>query len=171
MAFTKIAAAGIGSTGTVTLQNVVVTGTLNVPSITGAASTANVRSDSLVVSGVSTLGVTTLTTLTVTGNAGFTTTSHLTVPKGTSAQRPGTPVSGMIRYNTENQQFEGYAAAWGGFGGASGASGNAVFYENDTSVTASYQITSGKNAMSAGPITLNAGVVVTIPSGSVWTVV
>ena len=166
MAFTKIAAAGIGSTGTVTLQNVVVTGTLNVPIITGAASTANVRTNSLVVSGVSTVGV-----LTVTGNAGFTTTSHLTVPKGTSSQRPGTPVSGMIRYNTENQQFEGYAAAWGGFGGAAGASGNAVFYENDTSVTASYQITSGKNAMSAGPITLNAGVVVTIPSGSVWTVV
>ena len=77
----------------------------------------------------------------------------------------------MIRYNTQNQQFEGYATAWGGFGGAAGASGNAVFYENDTNVTASYQITSGKNAMSAGPIVLNAGVVVTIPAGSVWTVV
>lgn len=171
MAFTKIAAAGIGSTGTVTLENLTITGVLNVPTITGAASTANVRTNSLVVSGVSTLGVTTVTTLTVTGNAGFTTTSHIQIPSGTSAERPGTPTAGMIRYNSENQQFEGYAAAWGGFGGASGASGNAVFYENDTNVTASYQITSGKNAMSAGPITLNAGVVVTIPSGSVWTVV
>jgi hypothetical protein len=112
-----------------------------------------------------------ISTLNVTGNAGFTTTSHIQIPSGTSAQRPGTPTAGMIRYNSENQQFEGYAAAWGGFGGAAGASGNAVFYENDTNVTASYQITSGKNAMSAGPITLNAGVVVTIPSGSVWTVV
>ena len=166
MAFTKIAAAGIGSTGTVTLENLTITGVLNVPIITGAASTANILADSLVVSGVSTVGV-----LTVTGNAGFTTTSHVLIAKGTSAERPGTPVPGMIRYNTENQQFEGYAAAWGGFGGAAGASGNAVFYENDTSVTASYQITSGKNAMSAGPITLDAGVVVTIPSGSVWTVV
>ena len=45
------------------------------------------------------------------------------------------------------------------------------FYENDTNVTASYSITSGKNAMSAGPITLNANIIVTIPSGSVWTVV
>ena len=125
----------------------------------------------IVTSGVSTLGVTTLTTLTVTGNAGFTTTSHIQIPSGTSAERPGTPTAGMIRYNSENQQFEGYAAAWGGFGGAAGASGNAVFYENDTNVTASYQITSGKNAMSAGPITLDAGVIVTIPSGSVWTVV
>ena len=55
--------------------------------------------------------------------------------------------------------------------GASGASGNAVFYENDTNVSASYSITSGKNAMSAGPITINNGVTVTVPSGSVWTVV
>ena len=168
MAFTKIAAAGIGSTGTFTLENLTISGVLNVPTITGAA---YVRTNSLVVSGVSTLGVTTVTTLTVTGNAGFTTTSHIQIPSGTSAQRPGTPTAGMIRYNSENQQFEGYAAAWGGFGGAAGASGNAVFYENDTNVTASYQITSGKNAMSAGPITLNAGVIVTILAGSVWTVV
>ena len=134
--------------------------------VTAGVSTFGGGVSSLNVTGVSTVGV-----LTVTGNAGFTTTSHVLIAKGTSAQRPGTPVAGMIRYNTENQQFEGYAAAWGGFGGAAGASGNAVFYENDTNVTASYQITSGKNAMSAGPITLNAGVVVTIPSGSVWTVV
>ena len=77
----------------------------------------------------------------------------------------------MIRYNTQNQQFEGYATAWGGFGGASGNSGNAVFYENDTNVSSSYTITTGKNAMSAGPITLDASVIVTIPAGSTWTVV
>ena len=52
-----------------------------------------------------------------------------------------------------------------------GATGNPVFYENDTNVTASYTITSGKNAMSAGPITVNNGVTVTIPNGSTWTVV
>jgi hypothetical protein len=65
MAFTKIAAAGIGSTGTVTLQNIVVTGSLNAPSITG--------SNNLNVSGVSTLGNTVVggatTQLIVTGNA------------------------------------------------------------------------------------------------------
>ena len=171
MAFTKIAAAGIGSTGTITLENVIVTGSVNASSITGAASTANIKTDSLVVSGISTLGVTTVTTLNVTGNVAFTTTTYFKIPSGDSAERPGVPTAGMIRYNTQNQQFEGYATAWGGFGGAAGASGNAVFYENDTNVTASYQITSGKNAMSAGPIVLNAGVVVTIPAGSVWTVV
>lgn len=116
-------------------------------------------------------GVSSVTTLNVTGNTTFLSSSNILIAKGTSAQRPGTPVPGMIRYNTENNQFEGYSSAWGGFGGASGAAGNAVFYENDKNVTASYQITSGKNAMTAGPITLNSGVVVTIPSGSVWTVV
>jgi len=54
MAFTKIAAAGIGSTGTVTLQNIIVTGSVSTPSITGAASTENVRTNSLSVSGVAT---------------------------------------------------------------------------------------------------------------------
>jgi hypothetical protein len=63
MPFTKISAAGIGSTGTVTLENIVVTGSLNASNITGAASTATVRSDSLNVTGVSTLGVTSATNL------------------------------------------------------------------------------------------------------------
>ena len=101
----------------------------------------------------------------------FTGTDAVGLPTGTSSQRPASPQAGQIRYNNENQQFEGYSTAWGGFGGASGSSGNAVFYENDTNVTASYSITSGKNAMSAGPITLNANIIVTIPAGSVWTVV
>ena len=68
MAFTKIAAAGIGSTGTVTLENLIITGELNVPIITGAASTANVRTNSLVVSGVSTLGNLVATDGTFSGN-------------------------------------------------------------------------------------------------------
>tara|TARA_B100000965_G_scaffold274940_1_gene232872 strand:+ start:164 stop:550 length:387 start_codon:yes stop_codon:yes gene_type:complete len=59
----------------------------------------------------------------------------------------------------------------GGGGGAVGAGTDKVFYENDISVAASYSISNGKNAMSAGPITLASGVTVTIPNGSVWTVV
>lgn len=43
-------------------------------------------------------------------------------------------------------------------------------YENTQTVTTSYTITSGSSAMSAGPITLAAGVVVSIPSGSRWVV-
>ena len=52
-----------------------------------------------------------------------------------------------------------------------GASTNTVFFENDTAVAVNYQITSGKNAMSAGPIAINAGIEVTVPSGSSWTIV
>ena len=55
-------------------------------------------------------------------------------------------------------------------GGASGGGANQVFYENDQTVTANYTITTGKNAMSTGPITVNSGVTVTVPSGSVWVV-
>jgi hypothetical protein len=43
-------------------------------------------------------------------------------------------------------------------------------YENTQTVTASYTIASGSSAMSAGPITLSAGVTVTVPSGSRWVV-
>jgi len=51
-----------------------------------------------------------------------------------------------------------------------GGGTDAVFVETQTTVTANYTITTNRNAMSAGPVTINSGVVVTIPSGSVWTV-
>ena len=52
-----------------------------------------------------------------------------------------------------------------------GASTNTVFFENDKLVEVGYQITSTKNAMSAGPISVSAGIAVTIPSGCSWTIV
>lgn len=55
--------------------------------------------------------------------------------------------------------------------GARGAGGDSVFYENDQTVDNDYTITSGKNAMSAGPITVSTGVTVTVPTGSTWTIV
>jgi hypothetical protein len=53
---------------------------------------------------------------------------------------------------------------------SAGAIGD-IFYENGQTVSSNYTITSGKNAMSAGPITIDSGVTVTIPSGSTWVVV
>jgi hypothetical protein len=44
-------------------------------------------------------------------------------------------------------------------------------YENAAIISANYSISAGNNAMSAGPITVNSGVTVTVPSGSTWTVV
>ena len=58
-----------------------------------------------------------------------------------------------------------------GGAGASGTGNNQVFFQNDLNVTGSYTIPTGKNAGTFGPVTVNSGVVVTVPSGSVWTVV
>jgi hypothetical protein len=44
-------------------------------------------------------------------------------------------------------------------------------YENSATISANYTIGSGNNAMSAGPITVSSGATVTVPSGSVWTIV
>lgn len=55
--------------------------------------------------------------------------------------------------------------------GAVGGGTDRVFYENDQTVTTAYTITSGKNAMTAGPIAISDGITVTVPSGSTWTVV
>jgi len=56
-------------------------------------------------------------------------------------------------------------------GGGGGSSGFGLLYENNTIAAVSYTITAGKNAMSAGPITVNSGVVITVPVGSVYTIV
>jgi len=102
-------------------------------------------------------------------------TGAIDVAAGTAAERPGTPSAGMIRFNTDDTTFEGYdGSAWGQIGGGGGASGggsDAVFYENGQNVTTDYTITSSTNAMSAGPITVDSGATVTIPSGSTWTIV
>lgn len=55
--------------------------------------------------------------------------------------------------------------------GARGGGADLIFYENDQVVTTDYSITPGKNAMSAGPITIADGADVVIPTGSVWTIV
>ena len=56
-------------------------------------------------------------------------------------------------------------------GGATGGGSDAVFHNNDQTVTTNYSIPSGQNSMSAGPISINSGVTVTVPSGSEWTIV
>lgn len=56
-------------------------------------------------------------------------------------------------------------------GGATGGGTDDVFYENAQTVTTSYTLTTNKNAMSAGPITINSGATVTVPSGQSWVIV
>lgn len=50
-------------------------------------------------------------------------------------------------------------------------SGGEGYTENDATIDVSSTINTGRNAISAGPITVASGITVTIPSGSVWTVV
>ena len=49
--------------------------------------------------------------------------------------------------------------------GAQGGSTDKLFWENDQTMTANYTVTANRNAFTAGPITINAGVTLTIPSG------
>ncbi len=101
-------------------------------------------------------------------------TGSAVMPSGTTAQRNGSPNAGNLRFNTTDTSFEGYdGSAWGAIGGGGGASGggsDAIFYENGQTITTSYSITASTNAMSTGPLTVNSGVSVTVPSGSRWVV-
>jgi len=103
---------------------------------------------------------------------GQTSTGAVDIPVGTTAQRPSSPTSGNIRYNTTTNSLEFYnGSEWEGTGGATGAAGEKVIYENEKQIDNSYTITTDFNAMSAGPVTLADGVEVTIPTGSSWTIV
>ena len=159
------------------------------------------------------------TTLTASADSSFTSTGALLISKGTTAQQPGTPATGMIRYNTTTSQFEGYSGsspAWKSIGGSAlsndtstastlypvfaGATtgtaenlytsnakllykpstgelsasvpraSNGIFV-NTATVTTSYTIASGDNGVSAGTITVDNGVTVTVSNGSRWVVV
>jgi hypothetical protein len=106
---------------------------------------------------------------TIAGNKTF---NWIKLPVGTTATRP-TGQTGLVRFNTDRNQFEGYNnTTWSGIGDQPvGGGTNRVFFENDIAMTANYTITSGKNAMSAGPITVTPGVTLTVPAGSTYTIV
>jgi len=105
-------------------------------------------------------------------NPSFTGTGFMLIPKGTTAERPVSPVDGEMRYNTDTNQFEGYQGGeWGQLGGgATGGGGDEVFVENAVTVTTNYTLSTNKNAESVGPITVNSGISVTVPSGQRWVV-
>ena len=66
---------------------------------------------------VTVTGGTTPTSGTITGITVF---GYLQVPVGTNAQRPYSPATGMIRYNSDTVSFEGYSSsAWSSLGGVS----------------------------------------------------
>jgi len=109
--------------------------------------------------------------LTFSSNVTLSSTGYLDVPAGTTAQRPGSPNTGMIRYNSDNAKFEGYGTSWGSLGYAAGGGPDSIFQENGQTVTTNYTISTNYNAITAGPVTINTGVTVTVPTGSYWVII
>jgi hypothetical protein len=90
-----------------------------------------------------TLGIT--GALTASADSSFTSTGALLISKGTTGQQPGSPATGMMRYNTTTNQFEGYSGsspAWKSIGGSA--------LSNDTSTTSNlYPVFAGATSGTA----------------------
>jgi hypothetical protein len=150
--------------------NLTVTGTSSLQGNVAALniSTANVTASGAVNAATMTItGALTGNVATFSGNSSFNGTGAVKVPVGTTAQQPS-PTTGMIRFNSTDAQFEGYGGSqWSSIGGAS--AGGAV-YENKQIIASNYTMTTDYNGESVGPITIDSGVTVTIPSGSRWVI-
>lgn len=145
---------GAVTANSVSLGNLTATGA---GAFTGNVSAAN----------FSTAGFANAANVVASGNSQFNGTGALKIPVGTNGQRP-TPATGMVRFSSTDVQFEGYnGSQWTSIGGA--AAGGAV-YENKQSITANYTMSTNYNGESVGPIQIDGGVTVTIPSGSRWVV-
>jgi len=210
-------AAGLTWDGTYLTANSIKNSALTSGRVTFAGASGLLSDSSNLTWNGSTLAIT--GALTATTDSTFSSTGALTISKGTTAQQPGSPVVGMMRYNTTTNQFEGYSGsspAWKSIGGsalsndtttasnlypvfASATTGTAEnlytsnanylykpstgeltalehvasngLFVNSATVSVNYTVPAGSNAISAGPVTVNSGITVTVSSGSVWTVV
>ena len=88
---------------------------------------------------------------------------------GDSSGNPAALAVGTANYVLKS---DGTDISWGEVAaGAAGAGSDKIFWENGQTVTGNYTITNNMNAMSAGPITINSGVTVTVGTGETWTIV
>lgn len=185
-----------GGTGTTTS-----TGTGNNVLSTSPVFSTNINTDSATFS----IANTTATTLNIggaaetinigssTGNTFFNGTNGIKLPAGNTAQRPGTPSVGHIRYNTEISSFEGFGpgSAWGSLGGVKDVDGDTYiipeisagsdedtlkFYNggintaNISTTSASFNIpisSSTFNSTGTGAIKVSVGTTAQRPSGAV----
>lgn len=71
-------------------------------------------------------------------------TGGVVVPGGTTAERPGSPSNGLIRYNTQSQTLEGYAGnTWGSIAVGSGVTSVGLVMPSQFTVTGSPVTSSG----------------------------
>jgi hypothetical protein len=99
-------------------------------------------------------------TLTILGDVTVTGTSRIKLPVGSTALRPGTPVAGDLRYNSDTSKFEGYSSSWKDFAtqyemspksaNFSVTEGTGTYFRVDTSggaVTASLPVATGSGVV------------------------
>lgn len=102
------------------------------------------------------------------------------IPAGTTAQRPGSPAAGHLRWNGDLVRFEGWnGTAWdqiggaatpgGGFRGDNGLVGTAaspdIFRQHKQNLAADTTIAANENSMAAGPLTIDTGRTLTVAVG------
>jgi hypothetical protein len=91
-------------------------------------------------------------------------TGSAVLPASTTANRDGSPVAGYFRWNTTTTSAEIYDGSdWVAVGG--GNTTTEGLWEHSATI-GTYSLTSGSNAVSAGPITVTGSV--TVPASSVW---
>jgi len=151
--------------------------TFNLSTSSGGTANVNTTTTGSVVSMVTNSSVTfgTPTVNLTTNSLNFgSATGAIALPAGTTAQQPGSSINGMIRYNSDNLSFEGYAnGAWTSLGASNTTA--LGLWQNKQLISVTQTITSGYSATSAGPITLSAPiaaqtVTITIASPGVFTV-
>jgi len=102
------------------------------------------------------------------GVTGFTGSQGIQGVTGFTGSRGFTGSASTVQGPTGFTGSRGFTGSAGP--GITGGGSDLVFVENNQTVTTNYTITSGKNALSTGPITINDGVTVTIPDGSRWVI-
>lgn len=115
-----VARIGSLTISSLSLTNVTIT-SATVTTLTGTS--ANITTLTGTSANITTFSSTSATigTLVATADSRFTSTGALLISKGTTGEQPGSPVTGMLRYNTTNNQFEGYSGSspsWKSVGGA-----------------------------------------------------
>ena len=143
-----------------TINGVSFNGTANITTLTAGTGVSVSGTAVSIGQAVATSDSPTFTNMTLSG------TDSIKVPAGTTAQRNGSPVNGMFRYNSTTNEFEGYQdSSWGAIGGGGTAttinnnadnriitgSGTANTLEAESTLT----YTSGTLAHPSGDFTLD----------------
>jgi len=111
----------------------------------------------------------------------FTSTEALRIPVGTTAQRPGTPATGDLRFSSTDGAAEIYnGSSWapvgggGLFKGENGEVGTApgdIFRINEQTLNTDTTIDADENASCTGPLTVASGVTLTVTSGGTLAII